>query len=1007
MRAKNWQTALLLSLTVTLNVTAQSTKPIVSAVASVASYSLGPIAPGGMVVLFGTGLGPSQLVNLQLDDQGKVASILAEVQVLFDGIPAPLLYVSASQVAALVPFGVVGQTTAQVQVSFRGVISDPFSKPVASTAPAIFSADSSGKGQGSISNLDGSQNSTANPATPGSFITIYITGYGQTEPPGSDGAIADGIANVKAPVAVTIAGRSARVLYAGSSPGFVNGFAQVNAQIPSDIPYGGNLPIVVQVGDAVSQSELTVAIAGPPAPVPGAPKSLEVTPIPPNQIRVRWTPMDDLAVRFHVERQSGGSGPFSTIAVVTTATPVFTDFGVTSGSPYAYRVRAENEYGYSAYSNVASTQISIPQVAPPTNVQAVAVGQTQVNLSWNPANTNATSFQIERKTGAAGTYSTLALVASTVATFQDSTVTPSTNYVYRMRSQAASGLSSYSNESTVNTPALPTPSAPSLTATAISSSAVRLAWSSTSTSILRFRIERRTSTSQFIEIGQPGPTAASFDDSGLNASTAYTYRMRVETASGFSSYSLESTATTPSALPTAPVLQASAVSATQVRLSWVSTASGLLGFRLERRTATSQYTEINRPGPSATNLDDVGLSPSTTYFYRVRVETAAGLSGYSNEATAATPQGPPSAPTNLVATATSSTQVALTWTNNAPAATSVRIESRPVGSAGFTDVGQATTLSSGSVINLQANTSYTFRVRAQNATGFSAYSNESTVTTLQIPKTVFLVHGLGQGPADLRNLAVNLSSSYGLSGVRFGNIDYGFEFNCAGLNLGLCSANCTVSNGAQLLAQYIASKNPPGDIVLIGFSMGGLLARDLIANGRLNLNGRKIALVTIGTPNLGYPYLATDSLLFCSALVSAMDGNWRSQPNTVVLSPYLLSLVNQWASKGFPGGGGTWLAAVGRAYSDPRRLGTGCRDVNPFSDGVVCDDSAQYNVNTPSGTQPSDRWQDPDRTYVHSHNPFTRLILADSSDPTRFLKLWDPPPNGSLFNKLVTLLNGL
>jgi hypothetical protein len=203
------------------------------------------------------------------------------------------------------------------------------------------------------------------------------------------------------------------------------------------------------------------------------------------------------------------------------------------------------------------------------------------------------------------------------------------------------------------------------------------------------------------------------------------------------------------------------------------------------------------------------------------------------------------------------------------------------------------------------------------------------------------------------------------------------------------------------------SKNPPGDIVLIGFSMGGLLARDVIANNRINLNGRKIALVTIGTPNLGYPYLPTDSLFFCSSLVSAMEGNWRSHPNSVALSPYLVALTNQWATKGFPGSGGTWLAASGRAYSDPRRAGTGCQDQSPFSDGVVCADSAEYNVNTPVGSQPNDKWQDPERTYVHSHSSFTSYILADDKDPTRFLKLWDPPIYGSLFSKLTTVLNGL
>jgi len=65
----------------------QTAKPTVAAVANVASYGNGPISPGEMVVIFGTGMGPSNLVGLQLDQQGRVANILSQVQVLFDGFP--------------------------------------------------------------------------------------------------------------------------------------------------------------------------------------------------------------------------------------------------------------------------------------------------------------------------------------------------------------------------------------------------------------------------------------------------------------------------------------------------------------------------------------------------------------------------------------------------------------------------------------------------------------------------------------------------------------------------------------------------------------------------------------------------------------------------------------------------------------------------------------------------------------------------------------------------------
>jgi uncharacterized protein (TIGR03437 family) len=894
---------------------AQSAQPVISAIANVASYSPGPIAPGEMVIVFGSELGPSRLVNLQLDGQGNVANILSSVQVLFDGAASPLIYVSQNQIAAMVPYGVSGKITTQVQVVYAGVTSDTFQKAVSPTSPGIFSADASGKGQAAINNSDGSLNSSANPATPGSYITFYLTGEGQTDPAGSDGNIATGAANVKATVSVRIAGRLAQLLYAGSAPGNVNGFAQVNVVIPADLQYGGNVPLIVQIGDATSQTEISVAVSGPPAPLPGTPMNITAMLNAANQITIGWTPADGMASRFHIERRVGSTGSFLEISAVACNLIGFLDSSASSGVTYQYRVRAENDYGYSGYSATISIPVPASQPSPPTNVQAVAVSQSQVNLTWNATNTNATAFLIERKLGAAGTYASLATVPSMTTNYPDNSVVTNTAYVYRIRSQGASGFSAYSGEATATTPSVP--------------------------------------------------------------------------------------------LPTAPILQGTAVPSSQIHLAWTSKATSIVRFRIERRLATIPYAEINQPGASSTTFDDSGLSTSTTYYYRIRVETGAGLSAYSNEVTVTTLQGLPAAPTNLSASATSSTQVNLAWANNAPDATAIRIESQAPGSVGYTDIGVAASLTSVGITNLQSNTSYRFRVRAQNVVGYSGYSNEVIVTTLP-PKTVFLIHGLNQTHLDMKNLALNLGSSYGLSAGRF-NVDYGFDFSdCVDINLGLCSSGCTIPGGAQRLAQYIVNANPPGDIVVIGFSLGGLIARDMIVNNRIILNGRKISLVTIGTPNLGYPYLATDSLVFCSEIVSAMDGNWRSQPGSVALSSYLLSLTNQWSSYGFPGNGRIWFAASGRAVTTPTRLGTGCRDQNPYNDGVVCEDSASYNVATTVGTQPNYSWLDPNGIYVHSFSGLTSVILGNTSDKTKYLPLYDPPPTpGGLFSRLTAILNGM
>jgi uncharacterized protein (TIGR03437 family) len=567
----------------------QTAKPTVAAVTNVASYANGPISPGEMVVIFGTGMGPSGVVGFQLDQQGRVANDLSQVQVLFDGNPSPLIYVSATQISAMVPYGVAGKSSTQIQVVYQGSTSVSFQKPIAPSAPGLFTADSSGQGQAAMANSDGSYNTSSNPVTPGSYVTFYLTGEGQTNPAGSDGNIATSTANVALLVTVQIAGRTVPLLYAGSAPGNVNGFAQINAVIPADLQYGGNLPLVVTIGGVASQGGVTLAVAGPPAPIPGAPQSLSASSNASGQIVLTWTTADGLAARFHIERQIAASAAFTEIALVTVPATTFTDTGVTAGISYQYRVRAENDYGFSAYSAVATGTVPAAPLMPPSNVQAKPASQTQINLTWSGSNTNATRFHIERKLGATGAYAEITAVPSAATSYQDTTVQPSTTYTYRMRSEGATGgLSAYSSETSATTPALPLPPAPTLQGTATSSSQVHLSWTTTATGIMLFGVERRTTTGAYSQISQPAATSASLDDSGLSGLTTYLYRMRVQTGAGFSPYSNEVTVTTLQALPAAPTnLQATAFSSSQVNLTWTNNAPDATAIRVESRPAGS------------------------------------------------------------------------------------------------------------------------------------------------------------------------------------------------------------------------------------------------------------------------------------------------------------------------------------------------------------------------------------------------------------------------------------
>ena len=242
-------------------------QPVIKDVVNAASYVGGVVSPGEMVLVFGTGLGPAGVVSASLDASGRVSSSLANVSATFNGIPSPLVYVSASQIAAMVPYELAGLTTASLQLDFAGLMSAPFTVKIAAANPGIFSADASGQGNIAANNSDGSLNSPSHAAAPGSYVTFYLTGEGQTTPAGSDGSIATGQSSINPQVTVTIGGLEARVLYAGSAPYAVNGFAQINAVVPTDLKYGGNLPLFVQIGNVTSQPGLTVAVSGPSAPL--------------------------------------------------------------------------------------------------------------------------------------------------------------------------------------------------------------------------------------------------------------------------------------------------------------------------------------------------------------------------------------------------------------------------------------------------------------------------------------------------------------------------------------------------------------------------------------------------------------------------------------------------------------------------------------------------------------------------------------------------------------------
>ena len=205
----------------------------------------GLVAPGEIITLYGSGLGPTtQLASSP--HNGFFPTSLGGVQVLMDGVPIPLLYVSASQINAEIPSPIdwLQSGIADMRVLNNGTQLPDF-RVAASTS--VFAAFTSGaaltlpeRGVALVAtNQDGTVNSHTNPAKAGSYVSIWATGFGSVPGVTMEGAVATAASNYCSSCQVTLSGSSPNVTetvaYAGPSPGLIDGLMQINFMIPAEL----------------------------------------------------------------------------------------------------------------------------------------------------------------------------------------------------------------------------------------------------------------------------------------------------------------------------------------------------------------------------------------------------------------------------------------------------------------------------------------------------------------------------------------------------------------------------------------------------------------------------------------------------------------------------------------------------------------------------------------------------------------------------------------------------
>ena len=349
----------------------------------------------------------------------------------------------------------------------------------------------------------------------------------------------------------------------------------------------------------------------------------------------------------------------------------FTDSSLTSGTLYNYQVEAfDLVNNHSPLSTTLSLQTFRTSANSATNLVATAISSKEIDLSWSPpSNTTGLNKYLVYSGTSAADLQQIAVTPSTVTTYKNMPLVPGTIYYYgivAVEQGIDAPMSPFAYATT-----LPLPSPPSDVVAAPTPTTIALNWQENlqrgGLPVSSYQIFEGTTSGKLAKLASA--TATTYTARSLSANTIYYFEIVAVDNKNNDSAPSDQISVTTDPLPAAPVnVVPTANSSTQVTVTWseIIPTNGLpiKYYYIFRGTSPTGLT--NLATRTASPFIDTGLSPSTTYYYAIEaIDTSYDVSPMSATVNVTT-LPLPAAPVNVGATASSSTQVTVTWSENIP-----------------------------------------------------------------------------------------------------------------------------------------------------------------------------------------------------------------------------------------------------------------------------------------------------------------------------------------------------